>query len=273
MSIPALPASTVVVLRDAEGGGTEVYMVQRPVQSSFLGGAHVFPGGRLEPDDHDAAWHALPGVPQRDHRPHAIAAIRELFEEAGLLIARDAGTGELVDLATRAEADILSLRNALIAGSRLFSRVCADEGWQPAIDLLVPCSRWITPHLERRRFDTMFYVTMAPAGQTAAVDGQETVAGRWIRPEQAVSEQLDGRIILAPPTLKTLMDLSDARDVGAALRAVAAHPPRTYAPRIFIEAGTRYVLMPGDALYPAPEGEAVAAPTRYRLHGKVWRAE
>ena len=271
MSVPVFPASTVVVLRDAEGGGIEVYMVQRPSRSSFLADAHVFPGGRVEPDDHDASWQALPGAPGPTDRSAAIAAVRELFEEAGLLVARDAGTGELVDLATRAEADVLSLRHALIGGSRLFSRACADEGWQPAIDLLTPCSRWVTPHVERRRFDTMFYVTRAPGGQIATVDGQEAVAGRWVRPEVAVADHAAGRLLLVPPTLKTLADLAGAATVDAALADAGARPPRTYAPRVFIEAGARFLLMPGDELYPAPDGEAADAPRRYRLDGNVWK--
>jgi 8-oxo-dGTP pyrophosphatase MutT (NUDIX family) len=273
MSVPALPASTVIVLRDADGGGLEVYMVQRPAQSSFLAGAHVFPGGRVEPDDHDEAWRTLPGRLRRDHRPHAIAAVRELFEEAGLLLAYDAGTDRPVDLSARDQAALASSRADLIRGSRRFSRACADEGWWPAIDLLGPYSRWITPHVERRRFDTMFYVTRAPAGQVASVDGQEAVAGRWVRPHVAIGEQVDGRIVLAPPTLQTLMELSDAAGADAVLAAAAARTPRTYAPRVLVEAGTRFVLLPGDELYPAPEDEALAGPTRYRLDGKIWRAE
>lgn len=273
MSVPALPASTVIVLRDAEGGGLEVYMVRRPSQSSFLAGAHVFPGGRLEPDDRDEVWRALPGAPARDHRPHAIAAVRELFEEAGLLLARDIGSDPLVDLAARGEAEVLALRAALIDGSRRFSRVCAEQGWQPALDLLEPYARWITPHVERRRFDTMFYVTRAPAGQTASVDGQEAVAGRWVRPHLAVAEQLEGHIVLAPPTLKTLVDLSEVADVDSALSAAASRPPRTYAPHVFIEAGQRFLLLPGDELYPAALDVALPPPTRFRFDGTRWQAE
>jgi 8-oxo-dGTP pyrophosphatase MutT (NUDIX family) len=273
MSIPVFPASTVVVLRDAEGGGLEVYMVRRPAQSSFLADADVFPGGRVEPDDHDEAWATLASPSPSGHRPNEVAAVRELFEEAGLLLARSAATGSLVDFGSGADATALAVRSALIDGSRRFSDVCAEAGWRLALDLLTPCSRWVTPHLERRRFDTMFYVTRAPAGQTATVDGQEAVAGRWVRPAVAVAEHADGRILLVPPTLKTLVDLADAPDVAAALTATAAQPLRTYAPRVFIEAGARYVLMHGDALYPAPGGEARRGPTRYRLDGRVWRAE
>jgi 8-oxo-dGTP pyrophosphatase MutT (NUDIX family) len=273
MSVPVCPAATVIVLRDAGGGGLEVYMVQRPSQSSFLASAQVFPGGRLEPDDHDESWRALPAVSPHTDRPLAIAAVRELFEEAGLLLARDLATGRLVDLSARHSGTLLSLRRALIDGSRRFSHVCVEEGWRPAVDLLVPCSRWVTPHLETRRFDTLFFVTRAPGGQTAAVDGQEAVAGRWVPPHVALAEHAAEQIVLVPPTLRTLIDLTDVANVDAALASAAAHPPRSYIPRVFIEAGTRYVLMPGDELYPAAAGEVLPAPTRYRLHGKIWRAE
>jgi 8-oxo-dGTP pyrophosphatase MutT (NUDIX family) len=208
----------------------------------------------------------------REHRPYAIAAVRELFEEAGLLLAREAGSDRPVDLAARGEAEVLALRAALIDGSRRFSQVCAEQGWQPALDLLAPYARWITPHLERRRFDTMFYVTRAPARQTATVDGQEAISGRWVRPRLAVTEQLAGHIVLVPPTLRTLVDLSDVADVESALRAVAGRPPRTYAPHVFIEAGERFVLLPGDELYPAPPDVALPPPTRFRLDGKHWQA-
>lgn len=273
MSIPAFPASTVVVLRDAEGGGLEVYMVRRPSQSSFLPGAEVFPGGRLEPDDDDTSWQALPGAPAQSDRPLAVAAVRELFEEAGLLLARDEASGTMVDLSARDPAALRALRRALVDGTRRFSQVCLEEGWRPALDQLVPCSRWVTPHLERRRFDTLFYVARAPEGQTAEADGQEAVAGRWIRPQDAVDEHGAGHIVLVPPTLKTLVDLRDVRSVEAALATAAANPVRTYAPRVFIEAGTRFVLMPGDEFYPVTDAEAMPPPTRYRLDGTIWRAD
>lgn len=273
MSVPVFPASTVVVLRDAEGGGLEVYMVQRPSHSSFLASAQVFPGGRLEPDDHDECWQALPAVSPHTNRPLAIAAVRELFEEAGLLLARDVATGGMVDLSARERTALFALRSALIDGSRRFSRVCTDEGWRPAVDLLAPYARWVTPHLESRRFDTVFYVTRAPTGQAAEVDGQETVAGRWVRPHVAIAEHAAGQIVLVPPTLMTLVDLKDATTVDDALARAAARPPRAFVPRVLIEAGVRFVLMPGDELYPATEGEALPAPTRYRLDGKIWRAE
>jgi 8-oxo-dGTP pyrophosphatase MutT (NUDIX family) len=276
MAAVVFPAATVVVVRNATAGGVEVYMVRRPDRSSFLSGAHVFPGGRVEPQDEDPAWEERCGVAGWERPPgtflaHAVAVVRELFEEAGLLLVQDAsgampGGDHLDERAVRA-------REQLIEGTSTFLEACRSNGWWPAVDRLAPLSRWITPEMERRRFDTVFYVASAPAGQVACIDNREAVAGAWFRPQQAVSEHLAGTMSLAPPTLRTLEDLADVATADEAIARAWREPFRTIAPRLFVERGVRRLLLPGDVLYPVDASAALRPPTRFVLDAGRGRSE
>ena len=278
MSVPALPAATVIVLRDAEPDGVDTYMVKRPARTRFLPNAHVFPGGRVEAQDEDPAWLPFCGVRHRAVAPpvatlaHGIAAIRELFEEAGLLLVRSRD-GRLPGADTWWPAsDLHDIREALIAGTTTFLPVCQREGWQPALDLLTPLSRWITPEIEPRRFDTVFYVAAAPPGQDAQVDGREAVSGAWFRPADGVAKYLAGEISLVPPTLRTLEDLSDLSSCRAAIDRAVASRVCTILPRLLVERGTQWLLLPGDPLFPAAPDSTMPPPTRFVLEAGRWRS-
>lgn len=287
MTATPLPASTVVLLRDAPGG-LETFMVRRPDTSSFLPGAQVFPGGRVDPGDADAGWAdaaTLPAGPDalragRDPiaRAASVAAVRELFEEAGVLLARPAGhrAGEARGALLGAEsAPALAVaRRAVHGGNAALLDTCRHHGWRLALDTLLPLCRWVTPPLEARRFDTRFFLAIAPPGQQAEADGVESTSGAWVRPADALASHVAGRLVLWPPTRRTIEELAPWTTVADALDWVRGVPVRVLAPRLHIEAGRRCLLLPGDPLAPvALEQDAYPSPTRFvEVEGR-WEPE
>jgi 8-oxo-dGTP pyrophosphatase MutT (NUDIX family) len=214
MGVDAAPAATVVLLRPSSPG-FEIFLVRRHDNIAFMGGAHVFPGGRV-----DAVDRMTTGDPFRT------AAIRELFEEAG---------------------------------------VRADPG------ALVPFARWITPDVETRRFDTMFFLTPLPPGELALHDGNEATEGLWITPAQAIDRAARGEIALPPPTWTTLSALSTLSSVGEALAWAAGQAVPTIRPRVIVQDdGTRLIALPGDALNEAVAG-FTPSHTRFILQEGRWR--
>jgi 8-oxo-dGTP pyrophosphatase MutT (NUDIX family) len=197
--VPARASATVILLRDGPHQ-LEVFMIRRHTGMLFAGGMSVFPGGVVDAADHVG----------RDHeQAHAFAAIRETFEECGVLLA----SGPEIDPATL-EAD----RLALIEHRATFDEVLARHQAVARPELLRPWSRWITPDFEPRRYDTYFYVAVAPA-QEARFVGGEADAAQWIAPESALGKEKSGDWLLMPPTEWTLRELSkftSAADVFAA---------------------------------------------------------
>lgn len=180
-------------------------MLQRTHAAVFSPGAHVFPGGAL--DDAD-----------RGHDdPFRVAAIRESFEEAGLLLARH-GNGEPLRLDDADLAERFALhRKAMIAGDRAFSDVCTEEQLTLACDELVPFGHWITPVGPPRRFDTRFFAARAPEHQEGMHDEVETIAGLWSRPSDVLADHRRGDIELILPTVRSLETLAAFDDVDDAL--------------------------------------------------------
>mgnify|MGYP006276594539 FL=1 len=199
------PASTLVLVRDGQEG-VEVLLMQRTRDAVFLPGFHVFPGGALNEGDGDS--------------PYAMAALRECFEEAGILLVRD-GDGR-VDVHLQPDN---TLRSRIDAGSLALTDYCAERGLEPATESLVYLGRWITPPGPPRRFDTRFFLARVPAGQDAFPDGAETVAHAWITPEQALEEHLTGTRLFVPPTLSTLRRLCGYRHSDALVEAIAGEGP------------------------------------------------
>lgn len=206
-------AATVAVVRDGRDG-LEVFMVRRTIAAVFSPGAHVFPGGALDEDDRlvgleprcdgldDATASAILGVPAGG-LGYFVAAARECFEEAGLLLARQ--DGELVSDADRYLHD----RDALNAGDLSMLDVCAAESLTLAVDLLMPFGHWITPVGPPRRFDTRFFVAPAPPGQDPSHDGWETTEGLWMRPADVLAAADRGHVDLIEPTRHTLSALTN----------------------------------------------------------------
>jgi 8-oxo-dGTP pyrophosphatase MutT (NUDIX family) len=278
MALPAQPASTVVLVRSAPAP-FEVFLVRRHDGIAFMGGAHVFPGGRVETLDGGAgverwcdgverARTRLPGRSAVESVAFHVAAIRELFEEAGVLLARDA-SGELVSIHADVRARFERDRRALIDGALTLPALIERERLRLALDRLSAFAHWVTPEIEVKRFDTYFFLAIAPDGQDAAHDEGETTAGVWLTPEEATSRSLHGDIALPPPTWTTLRSLSACGNVSEAWEWAEAQPVATVRPRVnTLEDGTREILLPGDARMPAVEGFA-AADTRFLLkHGR-----
>jgi 8-oxo-dGTP pyrophosphatase MutT (NUDIX family) len=273
------PASTVVLSRPAPPG-LEIFLVRRHDNIAFMGGAHVFPGGRVDPSDHAAdatAWcdgvsHAVTRM--RDRRADEaiafhVAAVRELFEEAGVLLARDTDGG-FVRTDGAAESRFLGYRHDMTQ-RRLTLRALAErEGLRIALDALAMFAHWVTPDVETRRFDTHFFFAVLPAAQIAAHDQHETTEGMWIDPGDAIERCRRGEIALPPPTWTTLRMLSRFATTEEAWRWAQSHRvPRVQPHAIERGDGTRVVMLPGDPGCAAVDGFE-AAEKRFLLENGRW---
>jgi len=269
MTVPLRDAATVMLVRDAlddEGRpAVEVCMLKRNLASEFVAGAYVFPGGSLDPDDggaaaeelcrglDDATASELLGV-DAGGLAFWVAALRECFEEAGVLLAqpRDAADGTAVldttDPAERARFEAHRLE--INEGRKGLLAVCREEGLVLAADTVHYVSHWITPELAPKRFDTRFFVTAAPPGQVAHHDEGETIATIWVRPSDALARFEAGEIELLPPTIDNLEKLgvhTSTAEVMHWARQVTDVP--TVLPIVLIEDGQLLVLRPGDDGY------------------------
>lgn len=208
--VPRL-AATVMLVRDRAGGGIDTYMARRSARSTFMPDAYVFPGGALEPGDVEPAVLArLDGPPPTIAPTFVVAAIRELFEEAGILLARGRD-GSLLDAAGVAAA-------TEAARGTTFAQMLERCGLRLAGDELAYYSNWITPPVEvARRFDAHFFVALAPAGQIAVADAVELHDGLWLAPAEALARGERGEIALVYPTVKHLERLAKFDDTAALL--------------------------------------------------------
>lgn len=272
MSVAAArPASTVVLLRHADP--LEVFLVRRSDTIAFMGGAHVFPGGRVDAADHaddiaaisdgmESAALRMADVPADVAVAHHVAALRELFEEAGVLLAQPL-TAPVME---RLETD----RRDLLAGHLKFLDVIRRERLRLAFDQLAYFAHWVTPEIETRRFDTRFFIARAPRGQTPVHDEGETSHSEWLAPAAAIQKCRDGAISLPPPTWTTLSMLAKF----GSMDEVFAWAKRKIIPRVqprFERRGEQTLLFyPGDPMYPAVEGFD-ATETRFVLENRRWR--
>ncbi len=214
MLVEPRDAATVLLIRDQPE--LHVFMLQRNLRSAFAAGAHVFPGGAVDGHD-DALGDPCPRAADAPVLTRfAVAAIREAFEEAGVLLARDTRSDAPVDAAVLPDA-----RRALHAGAD-FAAVLGDLHAVPDTAALVPMARFITPTGAPRRFDTWFFVAAAPAGHAYRHDEQETVASRWIRPSAALDAHRRGTFPLVEPTVLTLAAIAGFRHADRLLSACRA---------------------------------------------------
>jgi 8-oxo-dGTP pyrophosphatase MutT (NUDIX family) len=242
--VPARPSATVMITRDG-AAGLEVFMVVRDRQVDFASGAAVFPGGKLEPDD-DVAAGDIP-VPAPD-RAYWIGAIRETFEESGLLIARHGASGAIVDAAT-ARSVAAGHRSALLDGTRAFSTILEQSGLIPATDLMAPFAHWVTPVNSPKRFDTHFFLIAALPGQHAEHDGREAVQSFWARPGDLIAEAMAGRQTLVPATELNLELLAESATVAEALAAARARRIVTVMPEMRRTPEGMHIRFAADAGY------------------------
>ena len=261
-------SATVVLLRDAPAG-MEVLLLRRHAQASNMAGVYVFPGGKLDEadctlgsggllDQPTATLHtrlAEPGTDAATASGLHVAALREALEECGLLLAEPTAPERTLD-ALRARA---MLRDGMPFADMLTALQLRLQTRQ-----LAPWSRWITPlspTVSSRRFDTRFFVALAPAGQTALHDNEETTESVWVAPRTALEQYRDGRIDLAPPQIMSLAHLARHASAGSVLQAAQGQRPPTILPEAFEQDGLRTICYPGDPLHSVPE-RALPGPTR-----------
>jgi 8-oxo-dGTP pyrophosphatase MutT (NUDIX family) len=250
------PASTVLLLRDSGGpdgkGEIEVFMMVRHYEIDFNSGALVFPGGSVDAGDRDIARspELYAGGEGLDAASltFRIAAIRETFEESGILLARPRGSGSLID-AHRAGEIEAAHRAALCEGKTTFLKVLTDNGMLLALDELVPYAHWITPEGMPKRFDTWFFLAAAPPEQAGAHDGKESTDSIWVSPREALAGGDSGRFKLPFPTTRNLIKLGRQRNVLAALDDSRGQPIVTVMPVMTRLNGGRQLRIPREAGY------------------------
>lgn len=257
---PPTDAATVVLLRDSPLG-PEVLLVRRHQRSQTFSGASVFPGGVVDAEDADPAFDPdrrfdataaaqLLGeaLPADQVRALHVAACRELFEEAGVLLAREGDS-----LPVRPERAAL-IREKVMGGTEgvlPFGAALDVHGVALALDALVPLARWITPESQPRRWDTRFFIAAAPPGQDGRCDGAETCEALWLTPASALDAYRGGEHLLAPPTFCVLDDLVRFGSVAEALGSARARvPPAVIMPVPLDGAEELTFVYPGDRDYP-----------------------
>lgn len=265
-TVPIKPAATVLLIRDRDGGGIEVFMLQRTFNAAFASGMFVFPGGKVDDLDSseelaelcdglsDVEASALLGV-SSGGLAYWVACIRECFEEAGVLLAKYAGTGEIIrfdrdDIVEEFNQERHNIHDGSLALLDLMKR----ENLRLLTDQIHYISHWITPMGERRRFDTRFFIAKAPAAQSPLHDNGETIQSFWITPEEAIRRSHDKDLMLMPPTkvnIEWLVPFSNADDVMAAAQSMGK--PQTILPKLKVDSDGRVlgIAMPGDPEYDA----------------------
>ena len=254
---PAVPrdSATVMLLRPAAGDpGLEVYMLRRKQSMPFAPGAYVFPGGSVDTRDADAdvawsgpdvaEWARWLGSTPALASGLLCAAVRETFEESGVLLAGASPDDGAVPPAEDLEPDRLALLDRSLSLADLLAR----RGLVLRSDLLKPWARWITPELESRRYDTRFFAAVLPARQQTREIPDEADEFAWLRPPEVLAAAGRGEVTLMPPTAVTLAELAGCGDVAAALAAPRAITPLQ--PEITLDGGHAWLTMPAGLEYP-----------------------
>lgn len=235
-SVAIKPAATVMLLRETSESGVEVFMMRRTTKAAFAGGMYVFPGGAVDTEDSS----------------YEIAAIRECFEEAGVLLARTStGTTVRFDDPVSHER-FTGYRHVVHAGERSMTSVLATENLVAQSDELLWVAHWVTPYGEVRRFDTRFFVVAMPDDQIPLHDDKETVGSLWVTPKDALHRARAGELLMLPPTTANLEFLaahSSVDEIMVAARTIGT-PPKLL-PKVKWRDDGRIdaLLMPGDAGY------------------------
>ena len=279
MSVTPAKAATVILLRESKTSGFELFLVRRSGKSAFMADNYVYPGGRVEEGDRrpearslcsgitpEAAGRILSVENGDEAAAYYVAAIRELFEEAGILLAYNA-EGKLFTPAPGETCQRLMKYRALLQSGQIdIWEIIRRESITLALDQLHYYAHWITPEVRKIRFDTRFFVALLPPGQEAEVDRHETTEGLWIRPGEALEQNLAGTIAPAPPTLKTLEELSRFETVDQVVSSLHGKEMATVQPILIKWAETIVLLFPWDPEYEqAKSREIEAKPERMRL--------
>ncbi|SFK89937.1 NUDIX hydrolase [Geodermatophilus ruber] len=244
-------ASTVLLLRDGTPG-LEVYLLRRTRGMPFAGGMTAYPGGGVDLRDGDvetawvgpppAQWAAVFGCDERVARELVCAAVRETFEEAGVLLAGPPDGATVVPDVSGEDWE--AQRQALLSRELSLAELLADRGLALRADLLRPFAHWVTPPEETRRYDTKFFVAALPVGQEARhVSGEADEAG-WVTPAGALAQLHDGSRPMLPPTIHTLGQLVPFPDVAAALAGSPPEPLSPISPTFEDEPDGRWAVLP-----------------------------
>jgi 8-oxo-dGTP pyrophosphatase MutT (NUDIX family) len=251
------PASTVVLLREGPASGSpgadqpagrgapEVLLLRRHKRSGFAAGAWVFPGGIVDPQDRDAALPVLCDGPSpeawarrlgmddpAEAFAYVVAAVREAFEETGILLARaDVGADPQRDAAEARHA-VVAHRDALLAGTTSLREIAAEHALRYATDEMVYVAHWITPEPEPRRYDTRFFLAPLPAGQECVLHEPELVEARWLTAAEATAQFEAGELSMLPPTVHTLRRLAAFASLPELLAALRDEPVPVILPRM-----------------------------------------
>ena len=248
-------AAAIVLLRDRPQGGVETFMVRRHVRSEFVPDVYVFPGGSVTPGDCEAeTTEGLCIPPAGAHLGETTlgagvraASIRELFEEAGVLLAeRD---GHLLAIASDHAARFAEHRRRLQQNETTLAAIAQQEALSLATDRLTYFAHWITPEILPKRFDTFFFIAAAPEDQQAAHDQLETTAGTWINPAAALEQYGKGDFPLVFATIRQLEGLIDVTSVAQAQRRFQQQEIPTIRPRAALQNGEVIIRLPGEAGY------------------------
>jgi 8-oxo-dGTP pyrophosphatase MutT (NUDIX family) len=258
---PAVPAATILLLR-GDHSVLEVFMVVRHHQIDFASGALVFPGGKVDPQDDDPALADFCDGASTDAAMRAIqiAAIREAYEECGVLLARPAGESRLI-AGTRL-ADLEPFRARINSGEITFMEFLRQQNVRLACDQLVPFAHWITPEMMPKRFDTYFFIADAPSDQVALHDGHESVDSVWINPTDALAGAASGKYTVIFPTLRQVEKLGHDRSPTDAVARARHSPIVTVTPWTEQRPDGQYLCIPVEAGYDVSEEKMPARPAR-----------
>lgn len=253
---PPVPSATVMVVRDGPAG-LEVLLVRRHGNSGVLGGVHVFPGGKLDAADRLVEPAALdrpaaacleslgePGLGLDTAVGLHVAALRETFEECGLLLGVTDGAAHLQPVRART------------AAGAAFAAVLQGLGLPLNTACVQPWSRWVTPRVPsvtNKRFDTRFFVAAAPEGQSVEHCVREATEAVWLSPRVALERYWAGEIDLAPPQIMSLSQLHRCAGVAEVMAAARSRPPVLIEPEPFDEGGCRVICYPGDPAHRVSE--------------------
>jgi 8-oxo-dGTP pyrophosphatase MutT (NUDIX family) len=277
ITTPPADAATVVLLRDT-ADGLQVLLLRRHQASNVLGGAYVFPGGKLDAADQQAEvlsrlsqgmghLHERLAEPELPHAKAGglfVAAMREAFEECRVLLGQTEHAG----------ADLNALQASLRDGQS-WTQALQSHGLTLQTEALVPWTRWITPKqasVTNKRFDTRFFITLVPADQTARHDEHETTETLWIGPREALLRYWNREIELAPPQIMSLVHLSRHANAQSVLAEAIGRKPPVVQPEPFDQDGIRTICYPGDPRHSVAE-PAFPGPSRLMFKDKRFEPE
>ena len=256
MTTPIKPAATVILMREAEESGFEIFIVKRSSRSSF-GSLYVFPGGKLDPEDtekdlyaccegmNDEEASARLGI-ENDGLSFWIACIRECFEETGVLLSNPS------DSLIQEYEKLSSLRKQLNNKEISFKNICISESLRLGTNNIVPCAHWITPAIEPKRFDTRFFLAKVNAKQLASHDGFELTESFWIKPKDALVKLKEGKMNMILPTISNieqLAEFSSAFEAFNYFKGLGNNAIKSILPKFVKQDGKWVGFLPGEEGY------------------------